>query len=183
MQIHSRKKRFKERTTDAMAAARQLLQRIVERTLDPWEGHQQVVAIFQGHAHLQMPELRAFVRIDGIDQTDAYQSRLNCAIRLFDVQRHSLGRKELLPSGESGERTIVSDKSRFQSKSTANGSSPRFGCRTIDVRTVPESERSGCVRQRFLDVERKIIDMQRVFRDGDQIIPAFTVNQVGVERE
>jgi hypothetical protein len=67
MQIHSRKKRFAQRKADALTAAKQLMQRIVERTLDPWEGYQQIVSIFQGHAHLQMPELRAFVRIDDID--------------------------------------------------------------------------------------------------------------------
>jgi len=50
-----------------MADARQSMQRIVERTLDPWEGYQQIVGVFQRHAHLQIPELRAFVRIEGID--------------------------------------------------------------------------------------------------------------------
>ncbi len=50
-----------------MTTAKQLMQRIVERTLEPWEGYQQIVAIFQGHGHLQMSELRSFVRIDGID--------------------------------------------------------------------------------------------------------------------
>lgn len=50
-----------------MTAAKQLMRRIVERTLDPWEGYQQIVCIFQGHAHLQMPELRSFVRIDDCD--------------------------------------------------------------------------------------------------------------------
>jgi hypothetical protein len=39
----------------------------VERTLDPYEGYLQICGIFQQHAHLQMPELRTFVRIDGID--------------------------------------------------------------------------------------------------------------------
>lgn len=67
MQIHSRKKRFAQQRTDAMATARQLMQRVVERTLDPWEGYRQIVGVFQQHAHLQMPELRAFVRIDDID--------------------------------------------------------------------------------------------------------------------
>lgn len=43
------------------------MQRVVERTLDPWEGYRQIVGVFQQHAHLQMPELRAFVRIDDID--------------------------------------------------------------------------------------------------------------------
>jgi hypothetical protein len=38
-----------------------------ERTLDPWEGYQQICGIFQRDAHLQMPELRACVRIEGID--------------------------------------------------------------------------------------------------------------------
>ena len=50
-----------------MTAAKQLMKRIVERTLDPWEGYLQICGIFQRDAHLQMPELRAFVRIDGID--------------------------------------------------------------------------------------------------------------------
>ena len=50
-----------------MTAAKQLMKRIVERTLDPYEGYLQICGIFQRHAHLQMPELRAFVRIDGID--------------------------------------------------------------------------------------------------------------------
>ena len=67
MQIHNRKKRFAQQKADAITAAKQLMRRIVERTLDPWEGYRQVVGIFQGHAHLQMPELRAFVRIDGVD--------------------------------------------------------------------------------------------------------------------
>jgi hypothetical protein len=67
MQIHSRKKRFAQQKADAMTAAKQIMRRIVERTLDPWEGYRQILGIFQGHAHLQMPELRAFVRIDGID--------------------------------------------------------------------------------------------------------------------
>jgi hypothetical protein len=43
------------------------MKRIVEGTLDPYEGYLQICGIFQRHAHLQMPELRAFVRIDGID--------------------------------------------------------------------------------------------------------------------
>jgi len=50
-----------------MTVVKQLMQRIVERTLDPYEGYQQICGVFQGHAHLQIPELRAFVRIDGID--------------------------------------------------------------------------------------------------------------------
>ena len=64
MQIHSRKKRFAQRKADAVTAAKQLMQRIVGRTLDPWEGYQQIVGI---HAHLQMPELRSFVQIADID--------------------------------------------------------------------------------------------------------------------
>jgi hypothetical protein len=67
MQIHSRKKRFAQQRTDAMIVAKQLMKRIVERTLDPYEGYQQICGVFQGNAHLQMPDLRAFVRIDGID--------------------------------------------------------------------------------------------------------------------
>jgi hypothetical protein len=67
MQIHNRKKRFAQQRADAMTAAKQLMERIVERTLDPWEGYQQICGIFQRDAHLQMPELRAFVRIEGID--------------------------------------------------------------------------------------------------------------------
>lgn len=50
-----------------MTVAKRLMKRIVERTLDAYEGYQQICGIFQRHAHLQMPELRAFVRIDGID--------------------------------------------------------------------------------------------------------------------
>ena len=50
-----------------MIAAKHLMKRIVERTLDPYEGYLQICGIFQRHAHLQMPELRAFVGIDGID--------------------------------------------------------------------------------------------------------------------
>lgn len=50
-----------------MTAAKQLMKRIVKRTLDPYEGYLQICGIFQRHAHLQLPELRAFVRIDGID--------------------------------------------------------------------------------------------------------------------
>jgi hypothetical protein len=58
MQIHSRKKRFAQERADAMTAAKQLMERIVERTLDPYEGYLQICGIFQRHAHLQMPELR-----------------------------------------------------------------------------------------------------------------------------
>lgn len=47
--------------------AKQLMKRIVERTLDTYEGYLQICGIFQRHAHLQVAELRAFVRIDGID--------------------------------------------------------------------------------------------------------------------
>ena len=50
-----------------MTSAKQLMKRIVEHTLDPWEGYLQICGIFQRDAHMQMPELRAFVRIDGID--------------------------------------------------------------------------------------------------------------------
>ena len=50
-----------------MTAAKHLMKRIAERTLDPYEGYLQICGIFQRQAHLQMPELRAFVRIDGID--------------------------------------------------------------------------------------------------------------------
>jgi hypothetical protein len=67
MPTHSRKKRFAQKKANAMTAAKQLMRRIVERTLDPWEGYRQILGIFQGQAHLQMPELRNFVRIDGID--------------------------------------------------------------------------------------------------------------------
>ena len=67
MQIHSRKKRFAQQRADGMTAAKQLMKQIVERTLDPYEGYLQICGIFQRHAHLQMPELPAFVRIDGID--------------------------------------------------------------------------------------------------------------------
>ena len=66
-EIHSRKKRFAQKRADAMTAAKQLMKRIVERTLDPYEGYLQICVIFQRHAHLQMPELRAFARIDAID--------------------------------------------------------------------------------------------------------------------
>jgi hypothetical protein len=67
MQIHSRKERFAQQRADATTAAKQLMKRIVERTLDPYEGYLQICGIFQRHAHLRMPELRTFVRIDGID--------------------------------------------------------------------------------------------------------------------
>lgn len=67
MQIRSRKKRFAQQRADAMTAAKQLMKRIAARSLDPYEGYQQICGIFQRHAHLQMPELRAFVRIAGID--------------------------------------------------------------------------------------------------------------------
>jgi hypothetical protein len=67
MQVHSRKTRFAQQRADAMAAAKKLMKQIVERTLDPYEGYLQICGIFQRHAHLQMTELRAFVRIDGID--------------------------------------------------------------------------------------------------------------------
>jgi hypothetical protein len=67
MQIHSRKKRFAQQRADAMTAANQLMKRIVEHTVEPYEGYLQICGIFQRHAHLQMPELRDFVRIDGID--------------------------------------------------------------------------------------------------------------------
>jgi hypothetical protein len=67
MQIHSRKERFAQQRADAMTAAKQLMNGIVERTLDPYEGYLQICGIFQRKAHLQIPELRAFVRIDGID--------------------------------------------------------------------------------------------------------------------
>jgi len=67
MQIHSRKKRFSQQKAEAVAAAKGLMKRIVERTIDPYEGYLQVCRIFQRHAHLQFPELRSFVRIDGID--------------------------------------------------------------------------------------------------------------------
>ena len=67
MQIHSRKKRFAQQRADAMTAAEQLMKRIVERTIDPYEGYLQICGISQRQAPLQMPELRAFVRIDGID--------------------------------------------------------------------------------------------------------------------
>ncbi len=67
MQIHSRKKRFSQQKAEAVAAAKGLMKRIVERTIDPYEGYLQVCGIFQRHAHLQLPELRSFVRIDGID--------------------------------------------------------------------------------------------------------------------
>jgi hypothetical protein len=67
MQIHSRKRRFAQQRADAMTAAKHLMARIVERTLDPYEGYLQICSIFQRHAHLQMPELRTFVKIDGID--------------------------------------------------------------------------------------------------------------------
>ena len=67
MQIHSRKKRFAQKRADAKTAAKHLMKRIVERTLDPYEGYLQICGIFQRHAHLQMPGLRAFVRIEGID--------------------------------------------------------------------------------------------------------------------
>jgi hypothetical protein len=67
MQIHSRKKRFAQQRTDATVAAMQLMKRIAEHTLDPYEGYLQICGIFQRYAHLQMPELRTFVRIDGID--------------------------------------------------------------------------------------------------------------------
>ncbi len=67
MQIHSRKKRFSQQKAEALAAAKGLMKRIVERTVHPYEGYLQVCGIFQRHAHLQLPELRSFVRIDGID--------------------------------------------------------------------------------------------------------------------
>jgi hypothetical protein len=67
MPIHSRKKRFAQQRAEATTAAKKLMRRIVERTLDPCEGYLQICGIFQQHAHLQMPELRTFVRIDGID--------------------------------------------------------------------------------------------------------------------
>ncbi|HEY3973901.1 MAG TPA: hypothetical protein VGM18_12925 [Candidatus Sulfotelmatobacter sp.] len=67
MQIHSRKKRFAQQKAETMTATEQLMKRVVERTVDPYEGYLQICGIFQRQAHLQIPELRAFVRIDGID--------------------------------------------------------------------------------------------------------------------
>jgi hypothetical protein len=103
MQIHSRKKRFAQRKADALTAAKHLMQRIVERTLDPWEGYRQIVGIFQGHAHLQMPELRSFVRIDDIDP--------NGCVSVTPEMRHSIFRRaeaflaehnEVPPADQSG---------------------------------------------------------------------------------
>jgi len=51
-----------------MTAAKQLMERIVERTLDPYEGYLQICGIFQRHAHLQMPELRAEI----IERAEAF---------------------------------------------------------------------------------------------------------------
>lgn len=67
MQMHSRKRRFAKQRAEAMTAAKQLMTRMVERTLDPYGGYLQICGIFQRHAHLQMTELRSFVRIEGID--------------------------------------------------------------------------------------------------------------------
>jgi hypothetical protein len=52
MQIHSRKKRFARQRANATTAAKRLMKRIVERTLDPYEGYLQICGIFQRHAHL-----------------------------------------------------------------------------------------------------------------------------------
>jgi hypothetical protein len=46
---------------------KELMKRIVERTVEPWEGYLQICAIFSRNAHLQLPELRDLVRIEGID--------------------------------------------------------------------------------------------------------------------
>jgi len=43
------------------------MKRIAEGSLDPCEGYLQICGVFQREAHLQLPELRSFVRIEGID--------------------------------------------------------------------------------------------------------------------
>lgn len=89
MQIHSRKKRFAPERADAMTAAKQLMERIVERTLDPYEGYLQVCGIFQRHAHLKCPNCALSCELMALTPTGRYPSRPNCATRLSNVQRRS----------------------------------------------------------------------------------------------
>lgn len=67
MEIHNRKQRLSKKKADAIASAEQLMKRVEHGSLDPWEGYLQICGIFQRYAHLQLPELRSFVRIEGID--------------------------------------------------------------------------------------------------------------------
>ena len=103
MQIHSRKKRFAKQKADAMTAAKQLMRRIVARTLDPWEGYQQILGIFQRHAHLQLPGLRAFVRIDGIEPnwSVSVTTELRSTI-LRRAEAFLAEQNEVAPANESG---------------------------------------------------------------------------------
>ncbi len=100
MQIHSRKKRFAQQRADAVTDAKLLMKRIVERTIDPYEGYLQICGIFQRHAHLQLPELRDFVRIEGIDPNSS--APVTSELRHTIVQRSEafLAAMGDLPCGE-----------------------------------------------------------------------------------
>jgi hypothetical protein len=100
MQIRSRKKRFAQQRADAVAAARELMKRIVGRTLDPYEGCLQICGIFQRHAHLQLPELRDFVRIDGIDSNWSVSVTPELRDTIVHRAEAFLARQVELPSSE-----------------------------------------------------------------------------------
>jgi len=69
--IHSRKRRNQVKRQNAIDSAIAIIRAISENRIDAYEGWQQVCGIFQNNSGLGLPELRAFVRIEGIHPTSS----------------------------------------------------------------------------------------------------------------
>jgi hypothetical protein len=82
---HSRRQRTRVKRQKAMESATALIRAICEGRVDAYEGWQQVCGIFQNNAGLGLPELKVFVRIEGIDP--------NSSLSVTEELRNTIMRK------------------------------------------------------------------------------------------
>jgi len=66
MMIHNRKARIAARRSDAVERAREVLQQVVDGSVDPYEGYRRVYAIYLGSSGLA-EELKPFFRLHGVE--------------------------------------------------------------------------------------------------------------------
>jgi hypothetical protein len=83
--IHSRKKRLQAKRQDLARSATAIIEAIADQSIDAYEGWQQVSGIFQADAGLDLPDLKEFTQLEGIDP--------NSTISVSEELRETIRRK------------------------------------------------------------------------------------------
>jgi branched-subunit amino acid aminotransferase/4-amino-4-deoxychorismate lyase len=82
--MHNRKQRIEARRQSVIDRATAIIKGVAERRIDEYEGWQQVCAIFQSNAGLELPEVKQFVRIEGVDPNSTVSVTQELRRLIFD---------------------------------------------------------------------------------------------------